>query len=124
MHSTLWSHVGFGGMLGQYAFAAAAGHPYLLAILRYVRQASVEPSWARVPVSAARAPALGTRPLRLGTRPLFTRRGCSSVMFPTAVTHTVLPVHTPSSLFLTHTVHTAWTSALLLGAHDVRATST
>ena len=60
MHSTLWSHVGFGGMLGQYAFAAAAGHPYLLAILRYVRQASVEPSWARVPVSAARAPALGT----------------------------------------------------------------
>jgi mannosyltransferase OCH1-like enzyme len=49
VHSTLVEHTGFGGLVGQYAFGATPGHPFLRAILRCVWRASREPEWARVP---------------------------------------------------------------------------
>ena len=49
VHSTLVEHTGFGGLVGQYAFGATPGHPFLRAILRCIRRASREPGWARVP---------------------------------------------------------------------------
>ena len=52
-HAPLVAATGSSSLIGQYAFGAAAGHPFVLAILRYVARAARDPAWARVPVVAA-----------------------------------------------------------------------
>ena len=48
-HPTLLTHTRTAALIGQYAFGAAPRHPFMRAILRYIRRAAIEPSWARVP---------------------------------------------------------------------------
>ena len=51
VHGPLVNKLGFGGMLGQYAFGAPPRHPFLRSVLRYVRCASLDPVWAAVPAT-------------------------------------------------------------------------
>ena len=51
VHPTL-ARAGALSQVGQYAFCAAPRHPFLLAILRYVRRAAADPEWAAVPPPA------------------------------------------------------------------------
>ena len=48
-HASLRASTSSSTLVGQYAFGACAGHPFLLAILRSVAKAHTEPAWARVP---------------------------------------------------------------------------
>ena len=52
-HPTLVDRLGFGGLVGQYAFAASPAHPFLKRILGDLRRAAAEPSWAQVPLPPA-----------------------------------------------------------------------
>ena len=49
IHPTLIDRVGTSAMVGQYAFGATPRHPFLRAILRYVRHAALYPDWVQVP---------------------------------------------------------------------------
>jgi hypothetical protein len=50
-HASLRTSTSSSTLVGQYAFGACAGHPFLLAILRSVAKAHTDPAWARVPVA-------------------------------------------------------------------------
>ncbi len=49
VHPTLYDAFGASTLVGQYAFAASPRHPFLRAILRNMRRATLQPAWAMVP---------------------------------------------------------------------------
>ena len=52
-HPTLVRHTATSSLVGQFAFGAAPAHPFLAAILRALRRASLDEGWARVPTAPA-----------------------------------------------------------------------
>jgi len=50
-HAPLLAATASSALVGQYAFGACPGHPFLLAVLRAVATAHAHPGWAHVPAT-------------------------------------------------------------------------